>query len=191
MSADDTWNGVPLPPRPPLPPLPDQQEDPPSAPDSVTRPGFIGLPPGMQADIDTVPASADRVAPAPVGTPSTPDGNASDIDIEFADGTRIPIDGIVLIGRDPSAQTAFPDAELRAVSDVSRSVSKTHAAVQWSRGAVWVTDLHSTNGTRIVDAAGRETVCVPDAPTPAPRDGGILFGRALASLRARSGDGSE
>ncbi|GAB2508806.1 FHA domain-containing protein [Paramicrobacterium agarici] len=197
----DTWNGVPVPPRPPLPPLPDEQAaasttrpdseqgEKPEASEAVTRPGFIGLPPGMQADIDTIPASAGTPAPDVAPVPA-PDDSTSDCELEFEDGTRIAVDGSILIGRDPNAQSTFPDAQSIAVVDVSRSMSKTHAAVQWSRGAVWVTDLNSTNGTRIIDASGRETACVPGVPTPAPRDGGILFGRALASLRARGSDGT-
>ncbi|WP_437584143.1 FHA domain-containing protein [Paramicrobacterium sp. CJ85] len=191
----ETWKGVPIPPRPPLPvPLPEESETDAAQPavpaGTPERPAFIGLPPGMEADIDTVPATG--APPVPV-RPQTapPEEGPSDFDLEFEDGAHVPLRKGVLIGRDPSAQSAYPDAELVSVTDLGRSVSKTHAAVQWSRGAVWVTDLNSTNGTRVIDENGRETVCVPEAPTPVPAGGGILFGVTRATLRARLGDGCE
>lgn len=202
----DTWNGVPVPPRPPLPVLPGTEPResaesiapvtvPPGIdndtrrPDGEKPPRFIGLPPGMQADIDTVPTTTGST-PRTEAAEVSADDSVSDLDLEFPDGSRVSAEGSILIGRDPTAQSAFPDAQLVSIVDVTRSVSKTHAAVQWSRGAVWVTDLNSTNGTRILDATGRETACVPEAPTPAPRDGGILFGRCHVPLRARGSDGS-
>lgn len=176
------WNGQPIPPRPPLPEPTDE--------DTAVEPArrsFIGMPPGMQADIDTVPAGEHAAVPPP-GVAAEPDDSAEAPQLVFPDGLRVGVTGSILIGRDPSAQDAFPDASFVPVAD--RTISKTHAAVQWSHGTVWVSDLNSTNGTRIVDIAGRDTVCVAGVATPAHAGGGILFGSVLVSLASRDSDGS-
>ena len=59
------WNGTPIPPRPPLPAA-DVTPEPQSAPQP---PKFkIGMPPGMDVNLDTVPSS-DNVTPIPVAKP--------------------------------------------------------------------------------------------------------------------------
>jgi hypothetical protein len=59
------WNGNPIPPRPPLPAV-DSSHEPDTAPEP---PKFkIGMPPGMDVHLDTVPSS-DIAAPIPVAKP--------------------------------------------------------------------------------------------------------------------------
>jgi pSer/pThr/pTyr-binding forkhead associated (FHA) protein len=96
--------------------------------------------------------------------------------LHFPDGTSAVIGRGLLLGRDPVAQSARPSAELVRVHDIARSVSKTHALVTWDRGHVWVTDLHSTNGTAVVDDDGFETACAPETPTPIPSGHSLLLG---------------
>lgn len=86
---------------------------------------------------------------------------AGDVALELPDGERVALRRAMLIGRNPGARPEHPDAELRAVVDPRMSVSKTHTAVVPGRRAIRVTDLHSTNGTTITDAAGSVTACRP------------------------------
>lgn len=60
----------------------------------------------------------------------------------------------VVLGRDPSTDTARPGAAAVALADPARSVSKTHALVEVVDDRVVVTDLHSTNGTRVLTPEG-------------------------------------
>ncbi|WP_176980693.1 FHA domain-containing protein [Paramicrobacterium humi] len=175
-----TWNGRPIPPRPPLPAAEPSTDERPAAPRR-----FIGMPPGMQAELDTVPAG-ERHVPAPPAPPENVDAADAPV-LVFPGDKRVALTGSILVGRDPGPHDGYPDAALVPLGD--RSVSKTHAVVQFSRGGVWVTDLGSTNGTNIVDLAQRETVCVPGVATAAYAGGGILFGTVLATLAPGDSDG--
>ena len=64
-------------------------------------------------------------------------------------GESIPLPEPTVVGRDPRNISAYPQAQRASIFDPSRSVSKTHALLVPVPGGVWVTDLHSTNGTRI------------------------------------------
>jgi hypothetical protein len=68
---------------------------------------------------------------------------------------------VVIVGRRPAADGAFPDAQLVAISDETRTVSKTHARLQL-RGDTWfVTDLNSTNGVLFATLMGTEVEAPP------------------------------
>jgi FHA domain len=60
----------------------------------------------------------------------------------------------VVLGRDPATDAARPAAAAVAIADPARSVSKTHALVEVVDDRVVVTDLHSTNGTRVLTPEG-------------------------------------
>jgi hypothetical protein len=66
-----------------------------------------------------------------------------------------------LLGRNPSAEAGDPYAQLVAVPDSTRTVSKTHLAYGVEAGEIWVMDRHSTNGTTVVSADGHRTTCPP------------------------------
>ncbi|MDO4901102.1 RDD family protein [Actinomyces sp.] len=84
-----------------------------------------------------------------------------------------------VLGRDPQNISEYPDAARVAVPDVSRSISKTHAAVAPVPGGLWVTDLHSTNGTRVSQGDGAEPSSArPEMPVPAPVGSVLILGRA-------------
>lgn len=106
--------------------------------------------------------------------------------LHFPDGSSAVVGRGLLLGRDPVAQQAHPAAEPVRIHDVARSVSKTHAFVSWERGHVWVRDLHSTNGTAVVDDDGFETACAPEVPTPVPSGHSLLLG-ALRVVVQRTG----
>jgi hypothetical protein len=69
--------------------------------------------------------------------------------------------GVVILGRRPGPDAEHPDAQLIAISDETRTVSKTHARLQL-RGEVWyVTDLDSTNGVLFATLMGTEVEAPP------------------------------
>ncbi|WP_448576644.1 FHA domain-containing protein [Thermomicrobium sp.] len=54
-------------------------------------------------------------------------------------GTRLPLEPVTVIGRHPSCTVRLDDA----------FVSTEHAQLTWEQGRWWITDLKSTNGTRV------------------------------------------
>lgn len=57
---------------------------------------------------------------------------------------------LVIVGRKPVADVAFPDAQLVSVADATRTMSKNHARLRESDDGWWITDLGSTNGVVVV-----------------------------------------
>ena len=92
-------------------------------------------------------------------------------------GNPILIHEPTVVGRDPDNISAYPGAERVALDDPTRSVSKTHAAIFPLLDGVWVTDLHSTNGTRVEYRDGRSVEAVPDKALSALEGSTIFFGR--------------
>ncbi|MCW3492377.1 DUF5684 domain-containing protein [Microbacterium sp. SSM24] len=69
---------------------------------------------------------------------------------------------VVVVGRRPSPNEAYPNAQLIEVHD--GTVSKTHLRLDLE-GEMWsVTDLHSTNGTVLVSSDGSEREITPGVP---------------------------
>lgn len=68
---------------------------------------------------------------------------------------------VVILGRRPSPDAAYPGAQLISISDETRTVSKTHARLEL-RGDTWfVTDLGSTNGVLFATLMGTEVEAQP------------------------------
>lgn len=68
---------------------------------------------------------------------------------------------VVILGRRPAPDADHPDAQLIAISDETRTVSKTHARLEL-RGDTWfVTDLDSTNGVLFATLMGTEVEAPP------------------------------
>jgi hypothetical protein len=68
---------------------------------------------------------------------------------------------VVILGRRPAPDPAYPDAQLVAIPDDTRTVSKTHARLEL-RGDTWyVTDLGSTNGVLFATLMGTEVEAQP------------------------------
>ena len=92
-------------------------------------------------------------------------------------GEPVLLRGLTVVGRDPENISPYPDVELLALDDPSRSVSKTHAMLAPTPDGLWVMDLHSTNGTRI-GHHGARTRLEPEVITPAPAGSVLHLGRA-------------
>lgn len=181
------WNGNPIPPRPPLPASGETDPEPEQAPAKFK----IGMPPGMDFNLDTVPSSdipapvtpvakpAFGPAPTPLsGVPQLPGQNADVVNprLVLPDGTVLPLTGGLIVGRDPRHQEGYGASTLASLHDVERSVSKTHAVLGVSEGRVWIIDLNSTNGTFMVAQDGALTPCLPEVATPLDAGADIRFG---------------
>lgn len=92
------------------------------------------------------PASA--LAPAAAAVPAH--GYVRPAVIELDSGERLSLTAALVLGRDPLAPTDAP-AAVHRWSDLSRTLSKSHARLEWDGRHVWAVDLGSTNGTFLVD----------------------------------------
>lgn len=78
----------------------------------------------------------------------------------FDTGIRVPLTSTLLVGRDPAARADVGAVRLVPLPDEGRSISKTHFAVGLGDDGVWIEDLHSTNGTVIIESTGRHVQLV-------------------------------
>jgi hypothetical protein len=165
------------PPAPPAPPAPEEEHDEPVV-DTGT---FITLPPGIvDSGTLRVSSPRTERAPAPAAEPgeivffpvvpgipvarivAEPDAGETRVApiapasaswriILPRSGQIVPISGALYIGRNPARTADRQDAELLAVDDPAKSLSKTHALLEVENGVLWVHDLDSTNGIFIVE----------------------------------------
>lgn len=80
--------------------------------------------------------------------------------IVLGDGRQVPVESLVLIGRNPQPRAGEEGAEMVSVSDTSRTVSKTHIAVGVDSRGIYVMDRGSTNGSAIATSSGAFEPCV-------------------------------
>ncbi len=102
--------------------------------------------------------------------------------IELDSGQRLPIASALILGRNPSAPADAP-AEVYQWPDLSRSLSKSHARLEWDGRLVWVTDLGSTNGT-FLRAGGVSQPFLPFQRTPIPAEATLELGDRVVTVRA-------
>lgn len=100
------------------------------------------------------------------------------------DGAVIEIDGTIVVGRDPSSElvagsTAVP------IADEGRSMSKSHAALTATDDGLFVEDLHSTNGVRIVRGE-KETEIAPGTRERLLDGETLLLGDCAFGVNTRS-----
>ena len=130
--------------------------------------------PAAQANRPAVPASSP---PAARGRHRhTEDPRASRL-VPLTGGDPINLEATTVVGRDPDNISEYPDATCVSLNDVNRSISKTHAALALAPGGLWITDLHSTNGTR-VEEEDHVTVVKPNESIPVPTGATIVLGSA-------------
>jgi hypothetical protein len=124
---------------------------------------FVPVTPGMPvppveeapAEVISAPATASLAPPAPAQhveapAPTTPPPAATTWTLVLADGSEVPVHGVLLLGRNPAPLAGWPSAQLLAVADTTQSVSKTHVAFEVDDSGLWVHDLNSTNGVWVV-----------------------------------------
>ena len=134
------------------------------------------------AAASNAPANPVPSVSAQTATPSLPSASSAAPTLSvrllpLLGGDPILIHEPTVVGRDPDNISAYPGAERIALDDPTRSVSKTHAAIFPLLDGVWVTDLHSTNGTRVEHRDGRSIEAVPDKALSALEGSTIFFGR--------------
>lgn len=108
-----------------------------------------------------VPISA---VPAPSGPPSPPTTKRKPSPravLLFDDGSKnaLAVPSTLVLGRKPAPQR-LQDMVL-TVPDHTGTVSRSHARIEITEDGLWITDLGSTNGTRVIDAEGKENVLRP------------------------------
>lgn len=103
------------------------------------------------------PALEPLTFPAPTATAAPPlprAGSGSPV-VTLDSGQRFTLHAAVILGRNPVA-SGGDAAELFRWADMSRTLSKSHARLEWDGAHVWVTDLGSTNGTVVRTASGAQ-----------------------------------
>jgi hypothetical protein len=76
-------------------------------------------------------------------------------------GERVIVSGSGLVGRKPVATEGESFDQLVALTDPTRSVSKTHLEFGVDGGELWVLDRFSSNGSAVVGSDGRRRECEP------------------------------
>ncbi|WP_159813143.1 FHA domain-containing protein [Actinomyces sp. zg328] len=95
--------------------------------------------------------------------------------VPLTGGQAIALNDIALVGRAPENISRYNAAEAIRLADSSRTVSKTHACIVPMANGAWISDLHSTNGTRVI-MDGVLTRLLPDVPVPVLPGTTIYFG---------------
>ncbi|QHK22053.1 FHA domain-containing protein [Pseudarthrobacter psychrotolerans] len=96
--------------------------------------------------------------------------------IKLDDGRDFQLDRNVLLGRNPLGQTGEQQAQLLAVTDPGRSISKTHLHLLTDGAGIWVTDRNSTNGSAVTTPDGRRTPLQPGVPAFVSPGSTVHFG---------------
>ena len=101
--------------------------------------------------------------------------------VELDTGQRFTLDSALVLGRNPSAPADAP-AEVYRWADLSRTLSKSHARLEWDGRRVWVTDLASTNGT-FVRTAGAPEPLIAYQRTPLATESVLELGDRVVTVR--------
>ncbi|WP_146069507.1 DUF5684 domain-containing protein [Cryobacterium sp. Y11] len=115
-------------------------------------------------------APPSPAAPPVVAAPPAADDDLDDLDetmivvrrirpwtLETEHGVRISLTKpVVLLGRNPMRGSAHPNSQLVVLQDPDKTVSKTHARLDFVDGAWGIRDLNSTNGVVLIDNGGDE-----------------------------------
>jgi hypothetical protein len=96
--------------------------------------------------------------------------------VRLDDGRDFQLDRSVLVGRNPVGQAGEQHAQLLAVDDPGRSISKTHLHLLTDGAGIWVTDRNSTNGSAVTTPDGVRTALAPGVPTFVTPGSSVHFG---------------
>ncbi|MCY1675371.1 RDD family protein [Pseudarthrobacter sp. SL88] len=158
---------------PPGSPAPDAAP----APSAAWRAGQQGTgqqfagqqPPGqthVDDDVERTQVRPGTAGPAPVAV----------LRIRLDDGRDFQLDRSVLVGRNPVGSAGEQHAQLLAVDDPGRSISKTHLHVLTDGAGIWVTDRNSTNGSAVTTPDGLRTPLAAGVPTFVSPGSSVHFG---------------
>ncbi len=150
-------------------PLPAQQYTP--QPHAATQPQDAASGPVPAAahpddDLDRTQMRGGAAYAAPVAV----------LRVKLDDGRDFQLDRNVLVGRNPVGQAGEQQAQLLAVTDPGRSISKTHLHLLTDGAGIWVTDRNSTNGSAVTTPDGRRTPLQPGVPAFVSPGSTVHFG---------------
>ena len=173
--------------------------------DGADKPGFITPPPNLipprqdtQTHTQRAPARKRELpvflpptslpapgAPAPkpvTAAPATPAAPAapehqSEWFLELPGPVRIPVNGALLLGRNPVRFAEWSNATLVPIDDPTRSVSKTHALIELAPRGLRIIDLHSTNGVAVGGGSGGDGELEPGTAAVITDDAVVWLGR--------------
>ena len=132
------------------------------------------------------PDGASRPAPAELTLVHPADA----VLVIFDTGRRQLIKDTLLVGRSPeNGRTADGrrDHRVLGLADLSRTLSKTHALLEWSGTVLWVTDLGSANGSVLISPDGERRPLVPGIRGPAAIGWTVQFGSRTFRVHATDG----
>ncbi len=137
--TDSATVRTPLPPLPPLPPAP-----------AAASPSLAAEPP------------ADDPSDAEDRTVVIARRPRAEWALRLASGERVPVDGVLLLGRRPDPAAAPAGARTVAIDDPARTVSRTHLVVEPRPGdGLLLRDLSSANGIVLLGADGSSAEIEP------------------------------
>jgi uncharacterized RDD family membrane protein YckC len=125
-----------------------------------------GAQPHMDDDVERTQVRPGAGAPVAVAV----------LRIRLDDGRDFQLDRSVLVGRNPVGQAGEQHAQLLAVDDPGRSISKTHLHLLTDGAGIWVTDRNSTNGSAVTTPNGARTPLAPGVPTFVTPGSSVHFG---------------
>ncbi|WP_350224163.1 RDD family protein [Pseudarthrobacter sp. fls2-241-R2A-127] len=132
----------------------------------ASTPGHRVPGPHVDDDVERTQVRPGAGGPAPVAV----------LRIRLDDGRDFQLDRSVLVGRNPVGQPGEHHAQLLAVDDPGRSISKTHLHLLTDGAGIWVTDRQSTNGSAVTTPDGLRTPLAPGVPTFVNPGSSVHFG---------------
>jgi len=121
--------------------------------------------------------------------PQTEEADA--VAIVFDTGRRQLVHASLLIGRSPEIKRLGDQGDvehpLLAIADLSRTLAKTHALLEWSGSVLWVTDLHSAGGSVLVGPDGESRALVPGVRAAAAIGWTVRCGSRWFSVHSAQG----
>ena len=177
-----------------LPPGGAKSPEKPKTPDAAPAPAapdprhYIAVPAAVESATHRIerpdPPAVDPVeAPVAEETRLAPPVAPRAWALVLPDGTRVSLDGPLLLGRDPAGIPDRPEARLLPLADTGKTVSKTHALLEPDPEGVRVRELHSTNGVAVDTAAGRQLLSA-GSETLAPLGSTIMLGSFAIGVAA-------
>lgn len=147
-------------------------------PTPATLPSVVTPP----AEVMPAPRRQDRLTSAP----GTGAGNGARTTREVLamcldDGNVVTAAGPVVLGRFPGVRAERGEKTL-TLRDTTRAVSKVHCRLTPAPDGVWVEDLHSTNGTLVLQQDGAVLHAVPGIPLLAQVGDRIQLGPRILRL---------
>ncbi len=108
--------------------------------------------------------------------------------LDLGSGSEVSLDRRLVVGREPRLSTVAPHGinpsmTAAAVPVDDFTLSRTHCWIEPSREGALICDLHSTNGTYVVDNQGRVVTLKPGDPTYVESGTEVRFGDYVATLR--------